>query len=228
MSTETPNFMYFQLGALAFGITPLAGLILNVFEQVFLALVISQLGILFFVFGVYSFSSISIDIIASQGKKIVAYFLLFWILYNVNIIFDNLFLINVSESLTVEEIRNNTSLAMLSGMLTLIHYTIFLYAALKFTKWFEQVTVEINTSSTTFMKWLGVTYLGAAILVFLGMTMLISLTLTGSLQDSSYVIIVGLGGIALAGIGRLIILGGFSLQVVTGLIIYSKLNNAKN
>ncbi|MFW9993174.1 MAG: hypothetical protein ACFFD4_14115 [Candidatus Odinarchaeota archaeon] len=221
------QYNYLKISALVFGVTPFLGLILNTAGQVLLARVISQFGVLFLVYGVYSYATINEGYLKNEGMKIAALFLVFWIFNIVGVLIDSLFPLEIPESASAEKKQALASLAVFTGMLAVLFYTIFLYTAIKFTGWFEQVALQVNIRGTTAMKWLGVVYTIAATSIFMGKTLLYSLVMAETELETADVSSILVGGLVLSGAGSLLILGGFSLQIVTGLILYSRLSGAK-
>lgn len=211
-----------KFGCLIFGFASLGALIINIiFPLGLLTDIIELIVFSFFFISIYNYSinqPKKESFLYKEGRKSAVMFFIFWII-SIIIVFLSSTGPLLPENYTQDELAAFADHFLIATLILVIASIFFLLGAFKFTNWFNVVS---NNNGTVLVKVTAITKLISAIIVLFSAAQLFNaanLFNTTAYEEALTTAVV------LLGIGGLFNITSSILQIMTGIVLYSRLDN---
>ncbi|MCK4848276.1 MAG: zinc ribbon domain-containing protein [Candidatus Heimdallarchaeota archaeon] len=216
----------FSKASLLLALIPIALLVINlIVPEGSFDLILTLIGLIplpIFTYGLYSFVNEMPMEFKDQGSTIVKLLAAYCILGSIFTLSSSFLSPIIPQDASISELQSVASTSLLIGLVGLIVEVIFLIGAMKFTDWFNEITMRIGSyNSTARFRWFGILNVISAGTIVL--TFMILLTLFDGSGSEDTIL---LAAVFLL-IGAIAALAGAIMQILAGYKIYKILKQVQ-
>jgi len=220
----------FKIAALIFGLTPIAGFLLNLLDLGFFSQLLNIISIVFLPCGLFIYSRCFTGERARDAQIVVVLLLIFSFLGIVNLLLDPVFNPPISNSPTWAEMTSSAELMVLGSIWSIIVSSFSLVGLYLFSRWFDQLAIAVHVPDkrTRSFMILGVIVFLAALLTLISSISLYSIFNSGqpTTQARASLALSQLESAELGiAVGLLLVILSIIVQIFAGIRLYSFINS---